>query len=158
MTISQLIYASQPFGFDNAMLSGILMDARRNNARFGTTGVLISRADIYLQFLEGPSAAIEATFSRIAQDDRHLEVRRLYSSVATKRLFPDWTMRDDPARSWLWTQKEIADGALERANAESLGRTMNCWSIEHGCRERALCRRQRESIAENAYEVAGDPR
>jgi hypothetical protein len=116
MTISQIIYASQPFGFDNAMLSGILMDARRNNPRFGITGMLISRADIYLQLLEGPASAIEATFSRISRDNRHLNVRRLYSSADAMRLFPGWAMRDDPAHTWLWTHKEIADGALERAS------------------------------------------
>lgn len=122
LTISQLIYASQPFGFDSAMLNGILMEARRNNSRVGITGLLISRADIYLQLLEGPASAIEATFSRIAGDSRHLDVRRLYSCEDTTRLFPGWAMRDDPAHTWLWTQKEIADGALERASpADVLG-------------------------------------
>jgi hypothetical protein len=120
MSFSQLIYASQPFGFDDAMLNGILIDARRSNERSGITGMLISRPDIYLQFLEGPSAAIEAIFSRIAQDDRHLGVKRLYASVAQDRLFPDWAMRDDPARSWLWTQQEINDGALDRASQSEL--------------------------------------
>ena len=33
MAITQLIYCSQPFGFDDAMLGGILLQARRNNAR-----------------------------------------------------------------------------------------------------------------------------
>jgi len=116
MSISQLIYASRPFGFDDAMLNGILMDARRNNARFDITGMLISRADIYLQLLEGPSPAVDAAFARIARDHRHLEVKRLYASRDAQRLFPDWAMRDDPARSWLWTQDEIAAGALERAS------------------------------------------
>lgn len=116
MSISQLIYASQPFGFDDAMLNGILMDARRNNPRHGITGMLISRADIYLQLLEGPAAAIESTFARIARDDRHLDVRRLYSSSEANRLFPNWAMRDDPARSWLWTQDEIAAGAITGAS------------------------------------------
>ena len=31
MTFTQLIYASEPFGFDDAMLDGILLQARRNN-------------------------------------------------------------------------------------------------------------------------------
>jgi len=120
MSISQLIYASRPFGFDDAMLNGILMDARRNNVRHDITGMLISRADIYLQLLEGPPAAVEAAFARIARDHRHLEVKRLYSSADAQRLFPDWAMRDDPARSWLWTEDEIAAGALEQASPEEI--------------------------------------
>ncbi|ABD88112.1 BLUF [Rhodopseudomonas palustris BisB18] len=111
----QLIYASRPFGFDEAMLNGILMDARRCNARDDITGALICRADVYLQLLEGPQAAVDATFARIAADHRHLELRLLSRRSVTQRLFPDWAMRDDPARSWMWTQQEVAGGAIERA-------------------------------------------
>jgi len=42
----QIIYSSQPFGFDEAMLSGILLDARRCNTRDGITGALVCRRDI----------------------------------------------------------------------------------------------------------------
>jgi len=48
MDIFQAIYSSQPLGFDSAILSGILLDARRCNTRDGITGALICRADIYL--------------------------------------------------------------------------------------------------------------
>ena len=59
----QLIYASQPFGFDAAMLNGILSDARRCNVRDEVTGALICRADVYLQLLEGPEPAVDAAFA-----------------------------------------------------------------------------------------------
>ena len=116
MPLTQLIYASRRFGFDDAMLAGILLDARRCNARDGVTGALICRADIYLQLLEGPDATIEATYRRIAADDRHMEIRLLSRRAVTDRLFPGWTMRDDPARSWFWTKAEIDAGALECAS------------------------------------------
>jgi hypothetical protein len=115
MSLTQLVYASRPFGFDAAMLNGILSDARRLNPPNDVTGALICRADLYLQLLEGPEDAVEATFARIARDDRHLEVQRLVSRPIAQRLFPDWAMRDDPARSWMWTQQEVDNGALERA-------------------------------------------
>ncbi len=118
--LTQLIYASRPFGFDEAMLNGILMEARRNNPRDSITGALICRADLYLQLLEGPPAAVEAAFDRIARDNRHLEVRRCFSTPVTERLFPDWAMRDDPARSWMWTPDEIDDGAIETATPADL--------------------------------------
>jgi hypothetical protein len=111
----QLIYSSRPFGFDEATLNGILSIARRNNPRDGITGALICRRDLYLQLLEGPQAAVEARYLSIARDDRHLEVVKRVSRPVTERLFPKWAMRDDPARSWMWTIKEIDQGALERA-------------------------------------------
>jgi hypothetical protein len=122
MSMIQLIYASRPFGFDDAMLNAILMDARRCNERDDITGALICRADLYLQLLEGPQDAVEAAYQRIAKDNRHLEIRLLSRRVVTERLFPGWAMRDDPARSWMWTQAEVKTGAIERSTeAEVVG-------------------------------------
>lgn len=115
MTITQLIYRSQPFGFDDAMLNGILLQARRNNPRHAVTGALIVRGDVYLQLLEGPEAAIATLFSRIVRDDRHLAVTTISHGTVAARLFPAWSMREDPAETWLWSEDEIAGGAFERA-------------------------------------------
>ena len=117
MALIQLTYASRPFGFDGPTLAGILMDARRCNARDGITGALICRDDLFLQLLEGPAEAVEATFRRIDKDDRHLEVRALSRRTIDddERLFPNWSMRDDPAQSWVWSRAAIDDGALDRA-------------------------------------------
>ncbi len=120
MRLMQLIYASRPFGFDSAMLNGILSDARRLNPQNDVTGALICRADLYLQLLEGPEPAVEATFARITRDDRHVEVQRLVTRPIEQRLFPDWAMRDDPARSWMWTQAEVENGAIARATEEEI--------------------------------------
>ncbi len=111
----QLIYSSKPFGFDEAALNQILIIARRNNPRDSITGALICRLDLYLQLLEGPPAAVEARYSSIARDHRHLEVVKRVSRPVTERLFPNWAMRDDPARSWMWTATEINQGVLDRA-------------------------------------------
>ena len=120
MTVYQLIYVSEPFGFDDAMLNGILVDARRCNTRDGVTGALICRADVYLQLLEGEREVVEATFARIAKDPRHLAVERLLASEVDVRLFPHWAMLDDPARSWLWIADDIANGALRTASPSAL--------------------------------------
>ncbi len=111
----QMIYSSKPFGFDEAILNGILVTARRNNPRDSITGALICRHDLYLQLLEGPRAAVEARYGSIARDDRHLEVVKRVSRPVSERLFPNWAMRDDPARSWMWTAKQIEQGAVDRA-------------------------------------------
>lgn len=118
----QLIYASTPFGFDDGMLAGILADARRCNARDDITGALIVRQDLYLQLLEGPPDAVESAFQRISRDDRHVEIEPLVRRQVPDRIFPDWSMRDDPARSWMWTMDDVANGAVRNASeAEVVG-------------------------------------
>jgi len=116
----QLIYASRPFGYDDLTLTGILAQARRNNARDGITGALICREDLYLQLLEGPRDVVTEAFARIMRDDRHADVVTLWSDEIDSRLFPEWSMRHDPARSWMWTQQDIADGALGRASTPEI--------------------------------------
>ncbi len=115
MTIHQLIHMSEPFGFDAGILNGILSISRGNNVRDGLTGALVCRRDIYLQLVEGPEAAVETTYARIKGDDQHLAVVPFLSQPADVRLFPDWAMRDDPARSWLWSEAELSAGAVRAA-------------------------------------------
>lgn len=119
--LTQLIYASKPFGFDSGVLDDILTVSRFNNARDGITGALICRADLYLQLIEGPEAAIALTYARIAADvDRHVDVQPLVSRAINDRMFPKWTMRDDPARSWMWTQEEVLAGAISAASPQQI--------------------------------------
>ena len=103
MAMIQLIYASRPFGFDAAVLNSILTMARHCNARDDITGALICREDLYLQLLEGPAEMVENAYARISRDGRHLEISQLVKEPITERLFPQWAMRDDPAKSWMWT-------------------------------------------------------
>jgi Sensors of blue-light using FAD len=105
------------------VLDDILTVSRLNNARNGITGALICRGDLYLQLIEGPSDAIAATYARIAADkDRHVNVQPLLSRSVDERLFPGWAMRDDPARSWMWTIDQVAAGAVYVASeGEILG-------------------------------------
>ena len=120
MSLVQLIYASQPFGYDSVGLFNILSASRRCNERDGLTGALICRADIYLQLIEGPSDKIDATFARICKDDRHLDVQILLTGPIEKRLFPEWAMHHDPADSLMWTQGEVDKGALHTATPDAL--------------------------------------
>lgn len=120
----QLTYASRPFGFEANILSSILIEARRCNARDGITGALICRNDLYLQLLEGPEQAVERTYARICADDRHIEVRGLTRRMIADdaRMFGAWAMRDDPAASWVWSRAEVEAGVPERASeGEVLG-------------------------------------
>src|SRR4051812_14067975 len=125
MQMKQLIYRSQPFGFDEAMLAGILSDARRCNRRDDITGALICRHDLYLQLLEGPARAIEAAYARIAVDPRHCDIRLLFADTISERLFPHWEMLDDTAPSLSWSPEAVADGAIEVAGAAALLRVFS---------------------------------
>jgi hypothetical protein len=120
MELFRAIYTSRPFGFDSAILSGILIDARRANVRDGITGALICRADIYLQWLEGPEAPVRKAMERIARDDRHIEVKVHVAERTSERAFGEWAMLHDPAMTWIWSQSEIADGAVDRATPEEV--------------------------------------
>ncbi|HQS69647.1 MAG: blue light sensor protein [Novosphingobium sp. 28-62-57] len=120
MDVFRAIYTSQPFGFDDSILRGILSIARQYNARDGITGALICRADIYLQWLEGPEDKVRATVARIAADDRHLEMKLHVSEPAQARMFGEWDMLHDPAATWIWTPEAIAGGALDRATPEEV--------------------------------------
>ena len=118
----QLVYASRPFGFDSNTLINILFDARRCNTRDHVTGALICRDDLFLQLLEGPEAAVEATYSRIRADERHIEVRQLVRRMIADdgRMFGAWAMRDDPAASWVWSRAEVDAGVPEQASEEQV--------------------------------------
>lgn len=115
MDFVQVVYASQPFGYDESVLAGILLDARRCNARDGITGALVCRADMYLQMLEGPEAHVHATLERIRLDDRHANLKVLVSGSVHERMFGAWDMLHDPAKSWLWSRDEIGQGVMETA-------------------------------------------
>ncbi len=116
----RLIYRSQPFGFDKAMLAGILSSARRNNPRLSITGALVCRHDVYLQLIEGPADAIDALYARILEDDRHANVELLLTEPMGERLFPAWAMLDDEAPSLFWSAQDVAAGVLEAATPDEL--------------------------------------
>ena len=118
--MKQIIYHSQPFGFDEAMLRGILMQARRNNKRDGITGALICRQDMYLQLVEGPDDAIDTLYAKIVADDRHANVELVHARNVDQRMFPDWDMLDDSMPGVTFAFEGISDGAITDASPETL--------------------------------------
>lgn len=118
--MKQMIYRSEPFGFDSSMLAGILVRAWHNNKRDEISGALICRHDLYLQLIEGPDGAIDALYAKILVDDRHCDIRLLLSDTVEQRIFPEWTMLDDEFPSMAWSPAEISGGALDTATPEAL--------------------------------------
>jgi hypothetical protein len=117
MRIMQLIYHSRPFGYDAATLDDILGVGRKHNRLRGITGALLCRSDLYVQLLEGPREAVTRTFARILEDERHSDVTLVWCADALARLFPEWDMRDDPPRSWMWSREQVAAGVAREAGA-----------------------------------------
>ena len=63
--IKNLIYVSNPVGFNEKNIKNILKTSIINNKKNKVTGCLIYRQDLYLQFLEGPQKELEFTYNKI---------------------------------------------------------------------------------------------
>ena len=75
-----------------ATIEQILSASRRNNAKVDVTGALMFNAGCFAQVLEGPKAAVENTFERIQQDERHGDVSVLSFGPVAERAFDRWSM------------------------------------------------------------------
>jgi hypothetical protein len=90
--MKQLLYVSHTDqALDQWELNGILSVSRWNNARAGTTGLLLHLDGGFLQLLEGEPHLVDRAFTRIRVDQRHWHLNVLLEQKGT-RLFPDWTM------------------------------------------------------------------
>ena len=58
---------------------------------------------------------MQAAFERILRDDRHIDMTKLMSEPVTERLFADWAMLHDPAKSVAWSEADISEAVLDRA-------------------------------------------
>ncbi len=90
--------------------------SRANNGRQGVTGALLYNDGFFAQVLEGPQAAIETTFERIQQDERHAQITVLECSAAGSRDFPEWSMAQVQPSSAL--ESMSAGSALSQAMAD----------------------------------------
>ena len=87
------LYASRaiaPIG--EPLVGEILEEARRNNPRYGITGLLCYSGDVFIQVLEGGRDGVCELFNAIVRDQRHGSVRMLLFEEVTSRRFGDWTM------------------------------------------------------------------
>jgi hypothetical protein len=91
--MKRMIYCSQAtLDFSPEELVALLELSRANNERSGLSGMLLYSSQSFLQMLEGDQLALEETYGRILEDDRHANLRLLMNSEVSERLFPDWTM------------------------------------------------------------------
>ena len=112
----------------SAAVAGILAVSKRNNARVGVTGALLFNAGSFAQVLEGPRAAVEATFERIQRDPRHSDVSVLQCEPVAERGFSNWSMAfiGHSARGRaMWQEMAVRTGFnLDRIEGEHLFATL----------------------------------
>ncbi|MEM6745535.1 MAG: BLUF domain-containing protein, partial [Pseudomonadota bacterium] len=120
-------------------------DAAANNLRTEVTGVLLADAGVFVQWLEGPKAHVDALMARIAADPRHRDVSVLSAGWAAERRFPDWPMQ--LAGTGL-TQGDVRTAAGPPVDADGAMRAFD--------RAAALRSRAAAAIERNALDAAAD--
>jgi hypothetical protein len=90
--LKQLIYVSTPTDDHPETLSAILASAQKHDAANGITGMLLYAEGSFLQVLEGPPEAVDATYARIQQDPRHKRTLVMSEHAVPQREFGDWRM------------------------------------------------------------------
>ena len=82
----QYFYVSQLAGdAAAATVPVILAQVRQGNAERGITGVLVFDGQSFVQYLEGPTVALQALVDRIAADPRHTQLQVLHQGELSQR-------------------------------------------------------------------------
>ncbi|WP_375465715.1 BLUF domain-containing protein [uncultured Methylobacterium sp.] len=97
MTIHRLLYRSDMDLAGTAagirqQIVEIVRISEARNAADGLTGALLHTRGVFIQVLEGPMPAVEATFERICCDLRHRRVELIELVEAEGRVFGEWSM------------------------------------------------------------------
>lgn len=73
-------------------INDIVHASARANADVGLTGALVASGGVFIQALEGPLPALEASFEKICCDLRHRHVQLIELAAAEDRIFLEWPM------------------------------------------------------------------
>lgn len=93
MSIRQVVYVSSGCReYTGAELDEIAATGSRNNAAAAVTGILLYYYGNFMQLIEGAPEAVEKTFRRISDDNRHTGILKLHDSLVEERWFPDHSL------------------------------------------------------------------
>ncbi|MEE4297899.1 MAG: BLUF domain-containing protein [Pseudomonadales bacterium] len=67
-------------------------EARTNNGRADITGLLVFDSGCFVQVLEGPADAVDATLARIRRDTRHEDLELVLDTPISARSFGRWAL------------------------------------------------------------------
>ena len=97
-----------------AEIEQILTVSCANNVRDAVTGLLMFNGAAFGQAIEGPVAADDRLYMRIANDPRHCQISLHDDLSLERRVFDEWTMGYVQINGgWLEGQYDVAD-ALAR--------------------------------------------
>ena len=82
-----VLYVSELSGQDVGSVGSILATARRNNAVYGQTGVLVFDGERFCQYVEGETSKVRALLRNLLADNRHENVQILADLPISKRAF-----------------------------------------------------------------------
>jgi hypothetical protein len=108
--LKQVIYVSKKTDFSDHILTNIFDTSAKNNPEKGISGCLLIGSNSYLQFLEGPSLAVEELYSKIKTDSRHTNVKKLHDQSSKEKLFSSWSMKFAPFNNIEWSNQEFDSG------------------------------------------------
>lgn len=90
----RLIYKSTSAKpIDRDTVRHLLHSSMEMNRKHGVTGALLATSTRFLQVIEGEFNALNDTFRRILEDERHHTIKIIHFAPAGRRLFEDWAMR-----------------------------------------------------------------
>jgi len=89
-----IVYCSQAaHHMGKEVIDHIITTSRRNNPRFGITGLLTFGSGFFFQWLEGPEDNVTNLLKTISADPRHRNVVLLtQENEFRERIFPNWDM------------------------------------------------------------------
>ncbi len=89
----RLIYVSRSLvAGQTDIVSDIVRTSAARNAAADVTGMLWSDGGYFVQALEGPMAAVTATFLRISADSRHTGLEIVVNREVRQPVFGTWSM------------------------------------------------------------------
>lgn len=93
MDLHQLIYVSAAqISFTEDELIELLQQCRDKNSDHNISGMLLYAKGNFMQVLEGDKTALEETYDRIAQDNRHHNLVLIEFEPIAERAFAEWSM------------------------------------------------------------------
>ena len=108
--LKQVIYVSEKTESSDSSLTKIFDISEKNNPEKDITGCLVIGSNSYLQFLEGPSLAVEELYSKIEIDSRHKNIKKLHDQSIKEKLFSSWSMKFAPFKNIEWSNQELDSG------------------------------------------------
>jgi hypothetical protein len=117
-----------PSGAGQAILS-IVEQARDRNWAEGVTGGLLYSGERFAQYIEGPSASIDAIMQAIRGDDRHEQIFTFFDEPVEERKFEDWSLAYNGHSSYV--NKQIAQMPEAAPGPEFARRSLAVFNLIH---------------------------